>query len=126
MNERDPAEEIAALRAALAAEHRKGAAFTELSHELRTLITGVIGLSALLLDTELTPEQRDYVKRVRGFSDALVGLVNNVLDFSRLEAGKLELDRADLDVRRIVDEVGELCADRARAKGVELCTSVAN
>src|SRR6185369_2272309 len=120
-----PESEIEALRAELATERRKGAAFAELSHELRTLITGVIGLTTLLLDTELTPEQRDYVKRVRGFSDALVGLVNNVLDWSRAEAGRLTLDRVDLDLRRIVDEVGELCAERAHAGGVELCLSVA-
>ncbi len=125
MTERDPSEEIASLRAALAAERLKGAAFAELSHELRTLIAGVIGLSGLLLDTELTPEQRDYVKRVRGFSDALVGLVNNVLDYSRYEAGKFELERVDLDLRRLVDEVGELCADRARQRGLELVASVA-
>ncbi len=126
MSERDPAEEIAALRAELAAERAKGAAFAELNHELRTLIAGVSGLTGLLLETELTAEQRDYLKRVRGFSEALVGLVNNVLDFSRMEAGRLELERADVDLRRLADEVGELCADRARAKGVELVTSVAN
>ena len=133
MKERDPAadapagtsDEVTALRAALAAERLKGAAFAELSHELRTLIAGVIGLSGLLLETELTAEQRDYVKRVRGFSDALVGLVNNVLDFSRYEAGKFELERVDLDLRRLVDEVGELCADRARQRGLELVASVA-
>jgi CheY-like chemotaxis protein/nitrogen-specific signal transduction histidine kinase/HPt (histidine-containing phosphotransfer) domain-containing protein len=126
MNESDPAEQIQALRDALAAERRKGAAFNELSHELRTLIAGVLGLTGLLLETDLTPEQRDYVKRVRGLSDALVGLVNNVLDFSRLEAGKLELASADLDLRRLVDDVGELCAERAFTRGVELVTSVAN
>ncbi len=124
MSDPDPTAEVVALRAALAAERHKGEVFAELSHELRTLIAGVTGITGLLLDTELTSEQRDYVKRVRGFSDALVGLVNNVLDYQRIEAGKLELDRADLDLRRLVDEVGELFADRACAKGVELVTAL--
>ena len=121
MSEREElVEEIAVLRAALAAERAKADAFAQLSHELRTLISGVTGITGLLLETELLPEQRDYAKRIRGFSDALVELVNNVLDLSKLEAGKIEIERVDFDVRRAVDEVGELLAERAQAKGLEL------
>jgi CheY-like chemotaxis protein/anti-sigma regulatory factor (Ser/Thr protein kinase) len=125
MSDRDPAEELAALRALLAAEHAKAEGFAHLSHELRNLLSGVVGITGLLLETELSGEQRDYVKRIRGLGDALSGLVNNVLDFSKLEAGKFELERADLDPRRIVDEVGELLAERAQGKGLELVASVA-
>jgi CheY-like chemotaxis protein/nitrogen-specific signal transduction histidine kinase len=125
MSERELAEEVALLRAALAAERAKAEAFAQLSHELRTLLSGVTGITSLLLETELLPEQRDYAKRIRGFSDALVELVNNVLDLSKLEAGKFEIERVDFDVRKAVDEVGELLAERAQAKGIELVTQVA-
>jgi CheY-like chemotaxis protein len=84
------ASEIAALRAALAVERLKGEAFAELRRELRALIASVVGVTGLLLDTQLTPEQRDHVKRVRGFSEALAGLVDGALDPGRVEAGKLE------------------------------------
>lgn len=125
MSERDPAEEVAELRALLVSEHTKAEGFAHLSHELRNLLSGVVGITGLLLDTELSGEQRDYVKRIRSLGDALSGLVNNVLDFSKLEAGKFDLERADLDPRRIVDEVGELLAERAQGKGLELVASVA-
>ena len=95
MSERQPPpplDEIARLRAALAEERRKAEVFAALSHELRTLIAGVVGLTSLLLDTELTGEQRDYVKSMRSFSETLVGLVDDVLDDRRAEAGKLERD----------------------------------
>jgi CheY-like chemotaxis protein/HPt (histidine-containing phosphotransfer) domain-containing protein/anti-sigma regulatory factor (Ser/Thr protein kinase) len=123
--ERDPAEEIAALRAALAAERAKGDAFALLSHELRTLVSGIAGITSVLLDSELTAEQRDYLKRVRALCDTLTGLSNNVLDWSRIEAGKLKLDVGDLDVRRVAEDVGELFAERAQAKQLELAVSVA-
>lgn len=126
MSERDPLEEIAALRAALAAERAKGEAFADLNHELRTLLSGLSGITGLLLDTELSSEQRDYVKRARAHCDALTDIVNHVLDWSRAEAGKLHLEVADVDVRRVIEEVGELFAGRAHDKGIELVIAVSD
>ena len=116
----DLAAEVTRLRAELAKERESGAAFADLSHEIRTLLAGVIGMSGLLLDTELTDEQRDFAKRIRGFSDALLDLLNNALDLSKIEAERLTLDKVDLDLSRAVDEVGELFGERAHAKGIEL------
>lgn len=95
-------------------------AYAHLSHEIRTLLNGVIGITSLLLDTELSVEQRDYGKRIRTSGDALLGLLNDVLDFSKLEAKKCELERVDFDLQRTIDEVGELFAERAFTRGIEL------
>jgi CheY-like chemotaxis protein/nitrogen-specific signal transduction histidine kinase len=126
MRDRELQAELASLRAALAAEQAKEIGFAHLSHELRTLVSGITGLTGLLLDTELSTEQRDYGKRLRGLSESLGDLLNTVLDWSRAEAGKLELAPVDLDVRRVVEDVGELLAERAQDKGLELVILVAS
>ncbi|APR78661.1 sensory box histidine kinase/response regulator [Minicystis rosea] len=127
MSERDldPDAELASLRAALAVERAKGEGYAHLSHELRTLVSGITGITGLLLETDLNTEQRDYGKRLRGLCDSLGDLLNTVLDWSRVEAGKLPLSAADLDVRRVVEEVGDLLAERAESKGIELVVAVA-
>jgi len=121
---RDLAGELSRLQKDFAQAQAKSEAFAHMSHEIRTLLNGVIGMTGLLLDTELSAEQRDYAKRARTLCDALVGLLNNVLDFTKIEANKLEIERVDLDLRRVVEEVGELLAERAFAKGIELVVAM--
>jgi PAS domain S-box-containing protein len=91
-----------------------------MSHEVRTPLNGILGMSDLLLQTSLTPEQTTYVDAVRTSGRALLGIVEDVLDFSRIEAGKLELAELPFSMAALVEEVVELLAPRAQAKGLEI------
>jgi len=109
-----------------AATHAKSQFLATISHEIRTPMNAIIGFTHLALQTELTDKQLDYLVKIERSSKALLGIINDILDYSKIEAGKLEVEYIDFDLEHVLENVADLISLKAQEKGLEFSIHIAN